>query len=220
MTKEQRIFILKFWWESGRTLQTLNTAFRREFPGEKIPTRQAIYLLVKNFEETGSVEDASRSGRPTTLSQRRAALELNISRTNLRRLMKNLNLKPFKPRLLQALNENDPDRRLEFCECLLDSAGDDPTLLDRILWTEEASFQTNGRVNKHNCVYWSDTNPHFIIEQELNVLRLIVWGGIWSYGVVGPFFFDDNVASQTYTCVLEDNIIPQLQDHPAFPTMI
>ncbi|CAF5207563.1 unnamed protein product, partial [Rotaria magnacalcarata] len=67
MTKEQRIFILKFWWESGRTLQTLNTAFRREFPGEKIPTRQAIYLLVKNFEETGSVEDASRSGRPTTV---------------------------------------------------------------------------------------------------------------------------------------------------------
>ncbi|CAF2083617.1 unnamed protein product [Rotaria magnacalcarata] len=135
MTKEQRIFILKFWWESGRTLQTLNTTFRSEFPGEKIPTRQAIYLLVKNFEETGSVEDASRSIRPTTVrtveniqlvsqtilpnpyvSQRRAALELNISRAGLRRLMKDLNLKPYKPRLLQALNEDDPDRRLEFCE--------------------------------------------------------------------------------------------------------
>ncbi|CAF2078770.1 unnamed protein product [Rotaria magnacalcarata] len=135
MTKEQRIFILKFWWESGRTLRTLNTIFRSEFPGEKIPTRQAIYLLVKNFEETGSVEDASRSIRPTTVrtveniqlvsqtilpnpyvSQRRAALELNISRASLRRLMKDLNLKPYKPRLLQALNEDDPDRRLEFCE--------------------------------------------------------------------------------------------------------
>ncbi|CAF1453510.1 unnamed protein product [Rotaria magnacalcarata] len=85
--------------------------------------------------ERGSVEDASRSIRPTTVrtveniqlvsqtilpnpyvSQRRAALELNISRAGLRRLMKDLNLKPYKPRLLQALNEDDPDRRLEFCE--------------------------------------------------------------------------------------------------------
>ncbi|CAF3957412.1 unnamed protein product [Rotaria sp. Silwood1] len=135
MTKEQRIFILKHRWKSGRTLRTVNTAFRSEFPGEKIPTRQAVYLLVKMFEETGSVEDASRSGRPTTgkteeniqlvsqtfllnphISQRCAALELNISRTSLQRLMKVLNLKPYKPRLLQALNEDDPDRRLKFCE--------------------------------------------------------------------------------------------------------
>jgi hypothetical protein len=48
--------------------------------------------------------------------------------------MKDLNLKPYKPRLLQALNEDDPDRRLE----------------------------------------WSDTNPHFIIEQELHVPQVIV----------------------------------------------
>ncbi|CAF1072456.1 unnamed protein product [Rotaria magnacalcarata] len=117
------------------TQQKINFEIQNEFPGEKIPTRQAIYLLVKNFEETGSVEDASRSIRPTTVrtveniqlvsqtilpnpyvSQRRAALELNISRAGLRRLMKDLNLKPYKPRLLQALNEDDPDRRLEFCE--------------------------------------------------------------------------------------------------------
>ncbi|CAF3907141.1 unnamed protein product [Rotaria sp. Silwood2] len=162
------MFILKHWWESGRTLRTVNTAFRSKFPGEKIPTRQTIYLLL--VSQTFLLNPH--------ISQRRAALELNISRASLQRLMKDLNLKPYKPRLLQALNEDDPDRRLEFCEWLLDSARDDPTLLDRILWTDEASFQTNGHVNKHNCIYWSDTNPHFIIEQELNVPRLIVWGEI------------------------------------------
>jgi hypothetical protein len=50
--------------------------------------------------------------------------------------------------LLQALNEDDPDRQLEFCERILDS-----TLLDQILWTDDATFQTNRRVNRHNCVY-------------------------------------------------------------------
>ena len=47
--------------------------------------------------------------------------------------MKDLKLKPYKPRLLQALNEDDPDRRMEFCEWLLDSTDQDLTLLDRIL---------------------------------------------------------------------------------------
>ncbi|CAF3664629.1 unnamed protein product [Rotaria sordida] len=121
--------------------------------------------------------------------------------------MKDLNLKPYKPRLLQALNEDNPDRRLEFCEWILDSTQDDQTLLDQILWTDEATFRTNDRVNRHNCVYWSDTNLYFIIEQELNVPQVIVWEGIWSNGVIGPFFF-------------KDNIIPQLREHSAFQTMI
>ncbi len=50
--------------------------------------------------------------------------------------------------MLQALNEDDPDRRLEFCQWILDSTQEDPTILDRILWTNEATFQTNGRVSR------------------------------------------------------------------------
>ena len=157
------------------------------------------------FDETGSVEDAPRSGRPASTnteedaqlvsqhfllnpqtSQRHAFRELNISCSTLQRIMTDLGLKPYRPRLLQALNEDDPDRRLEFCEWILNSIRQDPTLLDRIFWTDEATFQTNGRFNGHNCVYLSDINPHLIIEQELNVPRVTVWGGIWSNGVVGP----------------------------------
>jgi uncharacterized protein YpiB (UPF0302 family) len=134
--------------------------------------------------------------------------------------MKDLNLKPYKPRFLQALNENDHDRRLEFCEWILDPIQDDPTLLYQILWTGEAEFQTNGRVNRHNCVYWSDTNPHFIIQQELNVPRVIVWGEIWPNDIVGPFFFEGIVTSENYLQMLEDNIIPQLQEHSALSTLI
>jgi hypothetical protein len=76
--------------------------------------------------------------------------------------MKGLNLTPYGSTLLQALDE------------------DDPTLLDEILWTDETVFQTNGHVNRHDCVYGSITNSHLIIEQELNIPRMIVWGGIWS----------------------------------------
>ena len=133
--------------------------------------------------------------------------------------MRDLNLKPYTPRLLQALHEDDPDRRLEFCEWMLDSTEDDSIRLDRILRTDEATFQTNGRVNRHNCVYWSDTNPHFI-EQELNVPRVIIWRGIWSNSDIGPFFFEGSVTAKIYLQMLEDNIMPQLQEHSAFPGMI
>lgn len=135
MTKEQRIFVLKHWWTSGKTYQVVYAAFQNEYPDEKVPSRQAIHQLANKFAETGSVDDAPRSGRPTTVrteenkqlvsetffqnhqtSQRRASIQLDISRTSLQRIMKDLNLKPYKPMLLQALNEDDPDRRLEFCE--------------------------------------------------------------------------------------------------------
>ena len=53
---------------SGKTVRKVNTAFRTEFPGNKIPSQQAIYQLAKKFDETGSIEDAPRSGRPTTIN--------------------------------------------------------------------------------------------------------------------------------------------------------
>jgi len=152
LTIEQRIFILKQWWMSGKTLKTVNEAFQDEYPDDEIPARQTIYRLATKFDETGSVEDAPRSGRPTSItteenmelvsesytlnpqkSQRRAAHDLDISRSSVRRIMKELNLKPYKPRLLQALNEDDPDRRLEFSQWVLDSIREDPIILDRIL---------------------------------------------------------------------------------------
>ncbi len=239
LTKEQRILLLKQWWISGGTTQAINEAFQQEFPDAEIPARQTIYRLAKKFDQTGSVEDARGRGRRQSVntdenmqlvsqnyrlnpqtSQRQAARELDISRSTLQRIMKDLNLKPYRPKLLQALNEDDPDRRMEFCEWILDAIEEEPTLLDRILWTDEAIFQINGRVNRHNCVYWSDINPHVIIEQELNVPRVVVWGGIWSNGVVGPYFFEGNVTSESYLQMLKNNIIPELEEHSNFQTMI
>ncbi len=49
---------------------------------------------------------------------------------------------------------------------------------------------------------------------------MIVWGGIWSNDFVGPFFFEGNLTAKNYFQMLEDNILPQLQEHSAFPTVI
>jgi hypothetical protein len=70
---------------------------------------------------------------------------------------------------------------------------------------DEATFKINDQVNKHNYIYWNGTNPHIIIDKEVNVPCMTIWGGIWSNSVVEPFFFEDNVTSQNYVQMLKDN---------------
>lgn len=55
--------------------------------------------------------------------------------------------------------------KMEFYKQILDTIEEDPILLDRILWIDEAIFQTNGRVNRRNYVHWSIINSHFVVEQ-------------------------------------------------------
>jgi hypothetical protein len=49
-------------------------------------------------------------------SSQRASIELGIARRSLSRLMQCLGLKIYRPRLLHGLLQDDPDRRLQFCE--------------------------------------------------------------------------------------------------------
>jgi hypothetical protein len=69
---------------------------------------------------------------------------------------------------------DDFDRRVEFSAWFLIRCEAEPEFLRRILWRNEASFKLNGRINRHNGVYWSDCNPHEIVQVELNVPGLTV----------------------------------------------
>ncbi|CAF4146178.1 unnamed protein product [Rotaria sp. Silwood2] len=193
------------------------------------PTSKNILSLVRKFDETGSLEDRPRSGRPRSISTdenkervrstfeenpatsiRRASLDLNLSRSSLQRMMKELGLKPYRPQLLHSLNEDDPDRRCEFADTFLNLLADDSSLLDRIVWADEAIFKLNGHVNRHNCVYYAVENPHVIITQEMNSPGITVWAGIWVGGIIGPFFFHGNVTADSYLEMLQKDIVPSI----------
>ena len=139
-------------------------------------------------------------------STRRASCELQISATSIRRIIHDIGMKPYTPRILHALNEDDPDRRAQFCQTFLQFYNDSPEIVDHILWSDKATFKTNGHVNRHNCVYWSEENPHEIIEKELNVPGITVWGGITSAGLVGPFFFESTVTGASYLKMLQEKV--------------
>jgi hypothetical protein len=63
---------------------------------------------------------------------------------------------------------DDPDRRFEFCEWLQRKVGEDAHFMGTIVWTDE-TFELNGTVNQHNCVYWSSENPNVHVDKAMNL---------------------------------------------------
>ncbi|CAF4393044.1 unnamed protein product, partial [Rotaria sordida] len=132
--------------------------------------------------ENGTVEDSPGNGPPTILSEekleeteemvtsnpqlsiRQDAARVGISKTTYQVAMKQLHFKADRSALIVDLNEDDFDRRSEFCESSIEKFGNDPDLIDCIFWSDEAKFNMNTTVNRHNCTYWAKENPHLKFE--------------------------------------------------------
>jgi hypothetical protein len=112
------------------------------------------------------------------------------------------------PRLVHELNEHDYYRRIEFCEIFLSHLGEEPDLVNHIIWSDEASFKLNGNVNRHNLVYWATQNTHVTWEHAMQAKGITVWAGIWSRGLRGPFYFEETVTGLSYLSMLNDYFYP------------
>jgi len=183
------------------------------------PTVANIRNVVTKFEATGSVENVTPPGRPVSAntprmqtavaeslakspqkSTRRLSTELGTSHCTVLRALQQLKYRPFRPRLLHGLLEDDPYQRVEFCEQYQGMVDEDESFQDRIIWSDEANFKLNGHINRHNCVYWDAVNPNIVIEREVNSPGVMAWAGIWSEGVIGPFLMPLATGSLTWPC--------------------
>ena len=120
--------------------------------------------------------------------------------------------KPYIPRLIHQLNEDDFDRRVEYCETFLSFTQNEPDIIHRVMWSDEAIFRLNGHINRHNSIYWATENPNVTWEHTMQAEGLTVWAYIWSEGVIGPYFFDGTVTAQSYLTMLHDYFYPIYRD--------
>ncbi|KAJ8948366.1 hypothetical protein NQ318_019351 [Aromia moschata] len=106
---------------------------------------------------------------------------------------------------VQELLEDDPDRRVEFCDLLI-------LVLIKTKWivfSDDATFTLNGHVNCQYFRYWAEENPHWM--RELHTQRpqkTNVWAGIIQDIIVGPFFFDYTLNGARYLRVLQHELMP------------
>jgi len=124
--------------------------------------------------------------------------------------LKSIKFHPYKIHLVQELNEDDPDRRIEFCETMVNKIDEDPPFLYNIVFSDEATFTLKGEVNRHNCRYWSDTNPDWMMDSHTQYPQKVnVWAGLLNNALIGPFFIDGNLNAAKYEDLLRNQIIPR-----------
>lgn len=96
------------------------------------------------------------------LSQRQISHELNISKSKVQQILKKNHWHPYHISLHQELSDADKVQRVAFCRWAQTQIADDPTFFERVMFSDEATFQNTGELNRHNCHYYSEVNPHWV----------------------------------------------------------
>ena len=96
-------------------------------------------------------------------SVRKASRELALPRSTVWDVLhKHLKFKAYKLTLVQALTKNDKQLGTVFSLNLLEFLEND--LGDKIVFSDEATFHTDGRGNRHNVRIWGSKHPRQIIQ--------------------------------------------------------
>lgn len=234
LSERERIIILMIrgWGDRKRSFAETKTLFNAHFRNQNNQISKSTALrTVKRFEETGAVKNRPRPGRPKSstlnekqldvtlsfvenphLSTRQSAQHHDISHMAVDRILKTVKFHPYKITLIHELNDEDVNRRIKFCDNMMTRIDNDPNFLNCIVFSDEATFELNGRINRHNCRYWSDSNPHWAVEAHTQYpQKLNVWAGILNSTIIGPFFIDGNLNASKYEDMLRNEVVPAIK---------
>lgn len=245
LSETERIEILMMigYGENTRSFAQVVDLFNNSHPDREPISKSTVSKTLQRFHETRGVKDRPKSGRPVSVtseenrlnvvldvvenpknSTEQLALNHDMSRYSIQKILKREKFHPYKIHLLQELCEDDFDRRIEFCEVIMDRLNQNPNFVKNILFSDESTFCLNGHVNRHNCRYWSDQNPHWM--EQIHTQRpqkINVWCGIIGEHVIGPYFLDGTLTSARYLLLLQESIVPELRrlfpnhDNPNLP---
>ena len=206
----------------------------------EIPSAQFIINLNKHFDETGTVlqnlhkrsfevrltygslerasstdnvsrikSNSSSKSLESSQANRKLSPTIVLSSTSINKMLQDKS-KTYVARRFQLLNDDDIDRRLEFCETWQKRLLEDPMFHQKIVWSNEAKFHINGSVNTHNCTFVSEENPNNPNEYTANAPGINVWGAVWNEEIVGPVFFETAVTSEEYLELLSKYVYPYI----------
>ena len=214
-----------------RAVRATRRKFRSKYGIKSLPSETSIRRWYNTFKNSGYVLSNEKQQRKKayqedevidTLAQlykdnpmtsiRNAAQHVPVGKTTVNKIVKKyLNLYPYKIQMVQALQPPDYEKRAQFAATLLERSDRDGGYLNRVLFTDEATFHVSGRVNRHNVRIWGTDNPGVHRELERDSPKVHVWCGIFHDRVIGPFFFSQPTINQeNFLDMLEQFVYPQL----------
>jgi len=128
-----------------------------------------------------------------------------MSHTTVHQVLRTQGFTGYHERRVHELLPEDYPRRVEMARTLLRMMDEDPTLIEKIIWTDEAKFTLSGAVNSHITIYWSRTNPHRTREtRRVDQRGVMVWVGMHANGI------DGTLTGAKYHDLLEQQILPNI----------
>lgn len=217
------IFVLG---EADKNCLLAERLYRTKYPERRIPSPRCFQSAMERFISTGSVEYLKRKvvNRITTnddkelevlleveenpqVSSRTLALLCNTSQSTVSRTMRKYKFHPYHIELHQELHEEDFPRRVTYCQWLRGQIAVNPNFLKTIMFSDEATFRSNGAVNRHNMHYYATENPHWVREvQHQNHWSVNAWCGILNTRIIGPYFFNEPLNGRSYLQFLQQEL--------------
>lgn len=232
--KEELVDMIFILGECQKNSFLASRVYRERFPGRRCPQVVTFERLKQRFIETGNVcyEKHTRSKSILTEATQEdillAIIEepkrsgpeisqyLNIPRTTVRRTIKENKLHPYHIHVTQSLNDRDRRLRMNFAQWALDKINHtDVNFFDRVLFTDECTFHSNGIPNKHNYHHYAQENPHITMPiNNQNRFSINVWAGIIGQHLIGPHFFEERLTGARYLEFLRNTLPELMEDVP------
>lgn len=70
-------------------------------------------------------------------------------------------------------------------------------LEDAFFCCAEAHFHLSRAIKKQHFCYWGENNLWLICELSLHSPKLILWCAVFQFGVLGPYFFEEEGQTDT-----------------------
>ena len=142
-----------------------------------------------------------------------ASLQLGVVQSTVWQIFhKRLKCKSYRLQLHQDLSESDKDVRLNVCIEMQERFEVDG-FADLLIFSGEATSHLSGKVNRHNVRMWGTENPHLVIENVRDSLKVNVFCALLNEKAYGPIFFEEpTVNGMIYLHMLENWLMPQLNE--------
>ena len=182
-TNEEAFDMLMILGECHRNCRQAARLYEQRYPLRAHHSYNVFQRLAKRVSTDGVVQPTNNKGisirRPVRNekaadvlaavivnphdSTRRISRDSGISNGTVWKILKDNKFHPYHIHLHQDLGGNDFQNRVNFCNWYVNTTHE---FQDRILWTDEATFKSNGQLNIHNAHYWSQNNPHWLREVD------------------------------------------------------
>jgi transposase len=157
---------------------------------------------------------------PRTSIRRIASCEGMPSIGTVHTILKEAKFYPYVLQVHHRLREQDKQKRVVHAQSQLALMENNPEFLGNLLFSDESHFPLDGTCNKHNSRKWSRFNPGWCKDEPLHSARVTVWAAIGCHGVIGPVFIEENVNGANYLQMLQQTLMPTIQQWPSFDSLV